>query len=153
MKSITSQWFVCKVRYEKTGTQKKVTESYIIDAVSFAEAEERIAKEVAAYISGEFNVKAVNLAPYSEIFFDDGNANADKYYKAKLSFITIDEKLGSEKRKNVNYLVQASDFNAAVRNIGEVMGGTMADYDVVSVAETPILDVFQYAINKTEDAE
>lgn len=148
MKSISAQWFVCKVRYEKMqedGTQKKVTESYVIDAVSFAEAEERITKEMSAYISGEFSVKAVQLAPFSEIFFDERNSNADKYYKAKLNFITIDEKTGNEKRQSVTYLVQAPDFNITVENIDEVMGGTMIDYEISSIAETAILDVFQYA--------
>lgn len=158
MKSITAQWFVCKVRYEKMqedGTQKKVTETYVIDAVSFAEAEERIIEEMSAYISGEFNVKAVQLAPFSEIFFDERNANADKYYKAKLNFITLGEKLGNEKRQGVTYLVQAPDFNIAVENIDEVMGGTLVDYEISSIAETAILDVFQY-VKKDEpkqDAE
>ena len=154
MKSITAQWFICKVRYGKMhedGTQKKVTESYVIDAVSFAEAEERITEEMSAYISGEFSVKAVQLAPFSEIFFDERNANADKYYKAKLNFITLDEKSGNEKRQSVNYLVQAPDFNIAVKNIDEVMGGTLIDHEISSVAETAILDVFQYA--KKDDAE
>lgn len=158
MKSITAQWFICKVRYEKMqedGTQKKVTETYVIDAVSFAEAEERIIEEMSAYISGEFNVKAVQLAPFSEIFFDECNVNADKYYKAKLNFITIDENSGSEKRQSVTYLVQAPDFNIAVENIDEVMGGTLIDYEISSIAETAILDVFQY-VKKDEpkqDAE
>lgn len=146
MKSITAQWFICKVRYGKMhegGTQKKVTESYVIDAVSFAEAEERITEEMSAYISGEFSVKAVQLAPFSEIFFDERNTN--KYYKAKLNFITLDEKSGNEKRQSVTYLVQAPDFNIAVDNVNEVMGGTMVDYDISSIAETAILDVFQYA--------
>ena len=158
MKSITAQWFVCKVRYEKMqedGTQKKVTETYVIDAVSFAEAEERIIEEMSAYISGEFNVKAVQLAPFGEIFFDDENETADRYYKAKLAFITIDEKSGNEKRQSVTYLVQASNFNDAVKNTDKVMGGTMIDYEISSIAETPILDVFQY-VKKDEpkqDAE
>ncbi len=158
MKSITAQWFICKVRYEKMqedGTQKKVTETYVIDAVSFAEAEERIIEEMSAYISGEFNVKAVQLAPFGEIFFDDENETADRYYKAKLAFITIDEKSGNEKRQSVTYLVQASNFNDAVKSTDKVMGGTMIDYEINSIAETAILDVFQY-VKKDEpkqDAE
>ena len=158
MKSITAQWFICKVRYDKMqedGTQKKVTETYVIDAVSFAEAEERIIEEMSAYISGEFNVKAVQLAPFGEIFFDDENETADRFYKAKLAFITIDEKSGNEKRQSVTYLVQASNFNDAVKNTDKVMGGTMVDYEIDSIAETAILDVFQY-VKKDEpkqDAE
>lgn len=157
MKSRTAQWFICKVRYEKMqedGMQKKVTESYVIDAVSFTEAEERITEEMSAYISGEFEVKDISLAPFGEIFFDE-KPSADRYYKAKLNFITIDENSGNEKRQSVTYLVQAPDFNIAVENVDEVMGGTLIDYEISSIAETAILDVFQY-VKKDEpkqDAE
>lgn len=155
MKSRTAQWFICKVRYEKMqedGMQKKVTESYVIDAVSFTEAEERIIEEMSAYISGEFEVKDISLAPFSEIFFDD-KPSADRYYKAKLAFITIDEKSGNEKRQNVIYLVHAENFNQAVNNVAEVMGGTMIDYEIVSIAETQIMDVFEYHPKETEKAD
>lgn len=155
MKSRTSQWFICKVRYEKMqedGMQKKVTESYVIDAVSFTEAEERITEEISAYISGEFEVKDISLAPFGEIFFDE-NPTADRYYKAKLVFITIDEKSDNEKRQNVTYLVHAENFNAAVKNIDEVMGGTMIDYEIISIAETQIMDVFEYHPKETEKAD
>lgn len=155
MKSRTAQWFICKIRYEKMqedGMQKKVTESYVIDAVSFTEAEERIIEEMSAYISGEFDVKDISLAPYSEIFFDE-NPSADRYYKAKLAFITIDEKTGNEKRQSVTYLVQASSFNQAVKNVDEVMGGTMIDYEIISIAETQIMDVFEYHPKETEKAD
>ncbi len=155
MKSRTAQWFICKVRYEKMqedGMQKKVTESYVIDAVSFTEAEERITEEMSAYISGEFEVKDISLAPFGEIFFDE-NPSADRYYKAKLAFITIDEKSGNEKRQNVTYLVHAENFNAAVKNVDEVMGGTMIDYEIISIAETQIMDVFEYHPKETEKAD
>ena len=157
MKSRTAQWFICKVRYEKTqenGMQKKVTESYVIDAVSFTEAEERITEEMSAYISGEFEVKDISLAPFGEIFFDE-KLSADRYYKAKLAFITIDEKSGNEKRQNVTYLVHAENFNQAVKNVDEVMGGTMIDYEIISIAETQIMDVFEYhpkEIEKEDEA-
>ena len=155
MKSRTAQWFICKVRYEKMqedGMQKKVTESYVIDAVSFTEAEERITEEMSAYISGEYEVKDISLAPFGEIFFDE-NPSADRYYKAKLAFITIDEKSGNEKRQNVTYLVNAENFNQAVKNVDEVMGGTMIDYEIISIAETQIMDVFEYHPKETEKAD
>ena len=149
MKSITANWFECKIRYEKTmedGLQKKVTESYTVDALSFTEAENRIMEEMSSYISGEFEVSDIKKAAYKEIFFDDSEM-ADKWYKAKLQFITIDEKTEKEKHSSVNYLVQAGSFASALKNIEEVMGGTMIDYVVASMAETPLMDVFQY--NKT----
>lgn len=146
MRSKTSNWFQTKIRYEKTmedGLQKKVTELYAVDALSHTEAEERITKEMSAYISGEFEVKGIVPASYREIFFSDA-PEADRYYKAKLQFITIDENTEKEKRSNVFYLVQAANFNQAVKNIDEVMRGTMIDFVIASVAETAILDVYEY---------
>ena len=146
MRSRTAQWFECKIRYEKVqedGLQKKVTEGYVVDALSFTEAEERIIEEMASYISGEFKVADIKQASYKEIFFSD-DETADKWYKAKLAFITIDEKTEKEKRSNVNYLVQAGSFGSAMRAIDEVMGGTMIDYVILSISETTLWDVFEY---------
>ena len=146
MRSRTATWFECKIRYEKTmedGMQKKVTEAYVVDALSFSEAEERIIEEMSSYISGEFNVTDIKKAPYGEIFFSDQEM-ADRWYKAKLQFITLDEKTEKVKRSNVNYLVQAGSFNGAVKNLEEVMGGTMIDYSIVSVNETTLMDVFEH---------
>jgi len=146
MRSRTANWFECKIRYEKTmedGLQKKVNESYVVDALSFSEAEERIIDEMSAYISGEFNVKDIKMAPYGEIFFSD-DASADRWYKARLQFITIDEKTDKEKRSSVTYLFQASTLPGAVKNIETGMSGTMVDYTILSVAETTLMDVFEY---------
>jgi hypothetical protein len=153
MRSRTAQWFECKIRYEKTmddGLQKRVTEQYVVDALSFSEAEERITEEMSSYISGEFDVTDIKIATYKEIFFSD-DETADRWYKAKLQFITNDEKTDKEKRSNVNYLVQAGSLLGAVKNIGEVMGGTMIDYVIASVAETQLMDVYEY--KKTEEAK
>lgn len=146
MRSRTAQWFEVKIAYEKTmedGLQKRVKETYVVDALSFTEGENRAMDEMASYISGEFNVADMKNASYKEIFFSD-DSNADRWYKTKLQFITIDEKTNKEKRSNVYYLVQAGTLKGAVNNIEEVMGGTMIDYVIVSVAETSIMDVFEY---------
>lgn len=148
MKAITATWFECKVRYEN-GLQKKETEQYVVDALSFSEAEKRIIEEMAAYISGEYEITDVKKAQYKDIFFSD-RAEDDRWYKAKLQFITIDERTEKEKRTNVTYLVQAASLDQAVRNINEVMSGTMIDYDKSNIAETKILDVFQYEEVKSE---
>ena len=148
-----SKWFETKVEFEKTiedGSQKKVKEAYTVDALSFTEAEERITEEMSAYIRGEFNVKNIAEASYKEIFFSD-LAAADKRHKAKLQFITIDEKTDKEKRSNVYYLVQAGSFMQAVKNIEEVMGTTMIDYVISSVTETAIMDVFEHNAKKEAD--
>jgi hypothetical protein len=133
------------------GLQKKVTELYVVDALSFTEAEARIMEEMSSYISGEFEVNDIKRAAYKEIFFSDAD-NDDRWYKAKVQFITIDEKTDKEKRSNVNYLVQAATLNGAVKHIDEVMGGTMIDYAIAAVAETTLMDVFEYR-KKDEKAE
>ena len=155
MRSRTANWFECKIRYEKImedGMQKKVTETYVVDAMSFSEAEERIIEEMSSYISGEFNVTDIKKASYCEIFFSD-EPTADRWYKTKLQFITIDEKTEKEKRSNVNYLVHAGSFNGAVKNIDEVMGKTMIDYVIASVAETTLMDVFEHEKPKEVKSE
>lgn len=146
MRSKTAIWFECKIRYEKTmedGLLKKVNEVYVIDALSFSEAEERITKEMSSYISGEFEIVDVKIAPYREVFFADDNL-ADQWFKAKLSFITIDERGDKEKRTSVMYLVNAGNIDHAIKNIGEVMSGTMIDYVTTSISATKIFDVFEY---------
>jgi len=146
LRSKTSTWFECKIRYERTmddGLQKKVTEPYLVDAMSFTEAEQRIIEETNHFISGDFEVKDIKRCNFSEVVFDD-NSNADRWFKAKLQFISINEKTQKEKRTNFIYLVNAANIDAAWRNINEVMGKTMIDYDIASVAETAIMDVFEH---------
>ena len=139
-------WFEGKIHYEKVaenGMNKKVTEPYLVDALSFTETEVRLIEEVTPFISGEFTVTDIKRANYSEIFPSDEEA-ADKWYKCKLYFITIDEKSGAEKKTATNILVQAADLRDAVKKLDEGMKGTMADYVIASVAETAIMDVYPY---------
>ena len=153
MRSRTAIWFECKVRYEKMmedGMPKKVVEVYTVDALSFSEAEERIMEEMSSYVSGEIEIADLKIAPYKEIFFAD-NELADKWYKTKLAFITIDEKTDKEKKTSVFYLVNAGNINSAIKNIDEVMGGTMIDYQTINVSETTIMDVFEYKKKEKED--
>ena len=152
MRSRTAKWFICIVKFEKVqedGSQKKVTEQYVVDALSFSEAEARITEEMKNYVSGGVEIANINPAPFSEIFFSE-DARADMWYKTKLQFITIDEKTNKEKRSNVNYLVQASNLENARKNIDEVMGGTMIDYNIKDLNETPIMDVFEHTAPKSE---
>lgn len=141
-----ANWFECKVRYDKlqeNGSAKKVTEPYLVDALSFTEAETRITEEQRPFISGEFDVAAVKRSRIAEIaFHDDG----DKWYLAKVAFIQIDEKSGTEKRSVSQILVQATGFKSAFDNLLEHMKGTLADYDIVSIAETPLMDVYRMKV-------
>lgn len=151
MRSRTSIWFECKVRYEKSGeggTPRKVTETYVVDALSFSEAESRIMEEMSRWVSGELEIADLKIAQYKEIFFADSDL-ADKWYKAKLAFVTIDEKTDKEKKTTVYYLVNAGNINSALKNVDEIMSGTMVDYQTCNLSETQIIDVFEYK-KKTE---
>ena len=143
-------WFECKLRYDKmmeTGIQKTVTEPYLVDALDFSEAEARIIEEIKPYISGEFSVSDIKRVKYTETFF---NESGDRYYKARLYFLTLDEKSGSEKRTGVNMLVQASGLKEAVEIVEAEMKKTIIDYSFASISETSIMDVFPYSESKVE---
>ena len=140
-------WFECKIKYDKTlenGLTKPVTEPYLVDALSFTEAEARIIEEMTPYLSGEFTVSDIKRAKYSELFFAE-DTSADRWFKCKLTFITLDEKSGAEKKTSSNVLVQASDLRDAVKKLDEGMKGSMADYIISSIAETAIMDVYPYS--------
>ncbi len=135
-------WFECKVKYDRmqdNGSVKKVNEPYIVDALSFTEAETRIIEEMKPFISGDFSISAVKKTKITEIFFDD---TADKYYMVKYNIITLDEKTGVEKRSAVFTLVQATDFDNALVNFRNGMNGTISDYEIVSITETQVMDVY-----------
>lgn len=144
MRAKTSRWFETVVRYERQNEdgQVKVTETYVVECETFGHAEETITKEVMPFVSGEFDVKNVTPATFGEVFFSD-NAEDDKWYKAKIAFINIDEKTGKEKKTAVNYLVQGGKFNSAVKNIDDAMKGFIGDYQIVNITETKIMDVYE----------
>ena len=126
----------------ENGVQKKVTEPYLVDALSFTEAEARIIEEVKPFISGEFIVADIKRARLAELFF---NENGDRYYKFKILFITLDEKSGVEKKTAAQMLAQASDIKDAISVLENGMKGTMDDYEIASVSETMIMDVFPFS--------
>ena len=141
-----ANWFECKVRYDKiqeNGGSKKVTEPYLVDAMSFTEAEARITEERRPFISGEFSVSAVKRSRISEIVWKEGG---DRWYLAKVGFIQIDEKTAVDKRSVTQILVQAVDFRSAFENLMESMKGYMGDFDVISITETMLMDVYKMKV-------
>lgn len=139
-------WFECKIRYEKVmenGMNKKVTEPYLVDALSFTEAEARIIEEITPFINGEFIVSDIKRANYSELFLSD-EESADKWFACKLEFITLDEKTGIEKKTKTNMLVQAADLRDAMKKLDEGMKCTLTDYNAVCIKETAIMDVYPF---------
>lgn len=147
-----AQWIEVKVRYDKmteSGKTVKVTDPYLVDAVSCTEAEARVVEEISSFVN-DFNVLNVGKTKISEIFWDE---TGDRFYKVKVNFITIDEKSGVEKRKASFILVQASTFTDALANFNKGMKGTMADYEIEAIAETKIVDVYRYQAPAAEPAK
>lgn len=143
-------WFessVCYNKIQENGAVKRVTEKNLFDALSFTEAEAHTIEELAPYISGEYTVKAVKKTKISEIFFDE---TADRFYLVNVAFITIDEKTAAEKETIAQILVQANDFDSAVAAFKDGMKGTMADWVIKSVAETPYMGVYPAKLNPDE---
>lgn len=146
MRTRTANFFETKIKYQKTqedGSEKVVSELYVVDALTCTEAENKVIDEMSAYISGECKVTRTSEAAFSEVFFSD-NDEDDKWYKAKFQFITIDEKTEKEKRSNQTCLVQAKSLARALRYVDEVMSKTMIDYDIVGLNETHVMDVFEH---------
>ena len=139
-------FFECKIRYEKimeNGVNKKVTEQFLVDALSFTEAEARIISGMTPFISGEFTVSDIKRSNYSELFPSEEDA-ADRWFKCKLYYITLDEKSGAEKKTSCYMLVQAADLRDAVKELDEGMKVIKANYVLSSIAETAIMDVYPY---------
>lgn len=143
-------WFECKVTGEKVtenGMTKSKPESYLVDAMSFTDAEARITKEVSPFFNGMIEIKNITPAKISELFINEAD-DADKWYKVKCNFITLDEKTQTEKRTANYMLVQAANFRGALDRFVEGMKGTMADYEIASIQETPLLDVFPFEVKE-----
>lgn len=139
-----ANYFLSTVRYDKVmenGLQKTVNEQYLFDALSFTEAEARTIEELTPFMSGEFSIPTIVKPRISELFLSDDTA-ADRFYKVKVASITLDEKSGAEKKTNSFILVQASDFKNAYDRFVYGMKGTMADYEIISIVETQILDYY-----------
>lgn len=136
--------FEVKVKYSiisENGTEKKVSEPYLVDALSFTEAEARINKEMEPYLNDEFQIVAMKRANYSDILEDE---TGDKYYKCKIVFVTLDEEKGKEKKTSNYVLVQAKDIEGALVNLKAGFRDMTIDWDSTAVMETAIMDVFKY---------
>ncbi|MBR3717739.1 MAG: DUF4494 domain-containing protein, partial [Bacteroidaceae bacterium] len=135
----------------ENGAIKKVTEPYLVDAMSFTEAEARIIQEMSPFMNGEWSVADIKRANYSELFPCEEEA-ADKWFKVKMVTTIIDEKKQVEKKVSTWKLVQASDLRDAVKKLDEAMKGSLADYELSQVAETAIMDVFFYQEKPKKEA-
>lgn len=142
---MTNNWFECKVKYVKidevSGKEKKVSEPYLVDAVSFTEAEARIHKELEQMISGDFNVTNISKSNVTELF---PNENGDRWYKAKVSFVDVDEASGKEKKANNYMLTEANNVKQAYEFLEESLSTMIVPYEIHSITESPLMDVFPF---------
>ena len=141
-----NNWFECKVTYDRTGEDgmiKKVTEPYMVDALSFTEAESRICKECQAYATGEFTVSAVKRCKIAEMFFNE-DLQEYKWFRCRVNYVSVDEEKGVEKRIAQTMMVQAVDFQDAVKALVKGMDNSVCDYEIASITETKIIDVYKY---------
>lgn len=150
---MSATWYECKVKYRKideNGIQKITTEPYLIDAISYTEAEKRINEEMAAYISEEFMITNIKVANYAEIHPFE---KADRWFRCKVALVAYDEESGKERKTNIYLLIQANDVKEAYDNTIEAMKNTMGDYTIPAISESPILDVFPYFSGEEGDEE
>ena len=143
MKQISGTWFECKVRYEQTqedGMNKMVTETYVYKAADFGEAHDKAIKNMSMFISGEFGITAMKIAQYGEVVMPDDRAE-EKFYRVKVNLIILDEKTQKEKKTACYYLVNADSVEKARKYTDTALSQTMADFIIVSVQETKIIDV------------
>lgn len=146
-------WYECKVKYRKThetGEQKVTTDTYLLDAVSYTEAEARITEEMKAYTNEDFRIMNIKVANFSEVHPFE---NSDRWFKSKVSLVALDEESGKERKTNIYLLVQANDVKEAFENTTKAMETTMGDYSIPSITESPILDVFPYFTGEEEQLE
>lgn len=144
MKTKFSKYFEVKIQYQKMqedGKEKKVTEQYVVEALSFTEAESRIAEEMLPYTDGDLDVVSEKIAPFNEIFISD-NSTDDKWFVSKVGFITLDEKTAKEKKQTFRYLVQAATSENALDYTKTMLNQCLSDYSIDSVQDTPTLNVF-----------
>jgi hypothetical protein len=146
-------WYECKVKYRKThetGEQKVTTDTYLLDAVSYTEAESRITEEMKTFTNEDFRIMNIKVANFSEVHPFE---NSDRWFKSKVSLIALDEESGKERKTNIYLLVQANDIKEAFENTTTAMAETMGEYTIPAITESPILDVFPYFTGEEEQLE
>jgi hypothetical protein len=153
---MSATWYECKVKYRKfdeaSATQKVKTEPFLVDAISYTEAESRITEEMSAYLleGEEIKITNIKVANFAEIHPFE---NADRWFKSKVALIAFDEESGKERKTNQYLLVQANDVKEAYENTVHVMKDSMGEYSIPAVSESPIVDVFPYFSGDEDETE
>jgi hypothetical protein len=146
-------WFECKVKYVKTGEdgkEKKISETYLIDAISYTEAEARIHAELETFIQGAFIISALKKSNIIEIV-PSNDENDDKWYKGKVAILDADELTGKEKRINQYSLIAAKDINTALAYLDKSFSTYIVPFEIAAISDTTIMDVYPYIKKENED--
>ncbi len=140
-----NNWFTVKVKYTKqldNGALKRVSEPYLLAAMTFTDAEARIYEELGQIIRGEFNVVGISRTEIHDIFaYDD----ADVWYKCKVRYESMDADTEKAKKVNQNFLVSAESVKQAYERIQESLSTLMVDFEIPSIIVSPIIEIFPYA--------
>ena len=149
---MTANWFEAKVKYMKVtedGREKKVNEAYLLDAMSYTEAESRIMHEMESVISGDYYISSLKKSNITELVPSE-DENDDRWYKAKVNIIDADEVSGKEKSTGQYYLVAASNINKALENLEKSLASFVVPYEIASLTDTQFMDVFPYFSDEEE---
>lgn len=155
-KYMSATWYECKVKYRKideaSGVQKVKTEPFLVDAISYTEAESRITEEMSVYLMDNEEIKITNIkvANYAEIHPFE---NSDRWFKSRISLIAFDEESGKERKTNLYMLIQGNDVKEAYENTFSIMKDSMGEFTIPAVSESPIIDVFPYFSGEENETE
>lgn len=143
---MTANWFEAKVKYIKInedGREKKVNEAYLLDAISYTEAESRIMHEMESVISGDYYISSLKKSNITELVPSE-DENDDRWYKAKVNIIDADEVSGKGKSTAQYYLVAAADTDRALENLKKNLSTFVVPYEIANISDTKFIDVFPY---------
>ena len=139
-----NDWFTVKIKYTKeldNGTFKRVSEPYLLSAMTFTDAEARIYEELGSFIRGEFSVMGITREDIQDIFqYDD----ADSWFKCKISYDNIDDDGDKKRTVTQNFLVSAKTVKDSYERIEESLETLMLDYQIISIIASPIVEIFPY---------
>lgn len=152
---MTANWFEAKVKYVKVnedGREKKVNEAYLLDALSYTEAESRIMHEMESVIKGDYYISSLKKSNITELVPSNDETD-DRWYKAKIAIIDADEVSGKEKSSYQYYLVAASNINRALENLEKSLSTFVVPYEVYSISDTDFMDIFPYFSDENDNKE
>ncbi|MFY0689041.1 MAG: DUF4494 domain-containing protein [Cyclobacteriaceae bacterium] len=144
-------WYTCKAKFNKEddeGILKQVTEAYLLDAMSYTEAESRIYEVLEKEISGEFHVNTITKTNITEVI---PNEQAEIWFKCKAVYTTVDGDSAKEVKINMYFLVSANDVKEAFEMVTQSLSGMLVPFEIPSIAKTSIVEVYPFIEEGDED--